>query len=108
MDKADLGLKFTCVNCAARAFDLKRSPAICPKCGTEQPVARRRPPPIPRGGSRSWATTKAPAARRDPEDADAVVADEAEEDVDEDADTIDPDALEDDDDVEVIVPVVED
>ena len=110
MDKADLGLKFTCVSCAARSFDLKRSPAICPKCSAEQPVVRRRPTPGARAPSRAWSANKHPVAvQRDPEAAEAVVDDEVEEEApDDDADTIDPDVLDDDDDVEVIVPHVED
>jgi len=38
MAKPELGLKRICVSCSARFYDLNRSPAICPKCGAEQPV----------------------------------------------------------------------
>jgi uncharacterized protein (TIGR02300 family) len=37
MAKPDLGLKRVCVACGAKFYDLARTPAICPKCGTEQP-----------------------------------------------------------------------
>lgn len=108
MDKADLGLKFTCVNCAVRSFDLKRSPAVCPKCSTEQPVVRRRAAPGVRAPARAWA--KHPVAvQRDPEAVEVVADDDAEGGAeDDDAHTIDADALDDDDEVEVIVPHVED
>lgn len=29
------GTKRTCPNCASRFYDLARTPAVCPKCGTE-------------------------------------------------------------------------
>ncbi len=46
MAKPELGTKRICVACSTRFYDLGRSPAICPKCGTEQPVEpvrQRRP-----------------------------------------------------------------
>ena len=47
MAKAELGTKRVCVACSTRFYDLGKSPAICPKCGTEQPLDQprvRRPP----------------------------------------------------------------
>ena len=38
MAKPELGLKRVCVSCSTRFYDLTRAPAICPKCGTEQPA----------------------------------------------------------------------
>jgi len=38
MAKPDLGLKRQCVACGTRFYDLMRAPAVCPKCGTEQPA----------------------------------------------------------------------
>jgi len=38
MVKPELGLKRVCVACAAKFYDMARLPAICPKCGTEQPA----------------------------------------------------------------------
>ena len=35
MGKVDLGEKLTCSSCGARYYDLSKSPALCPKCGTE-------------------------------------------------------------------------
>lgn len=43
MAKPELGLKRVCVACGARFYDLQKSPAICPKCGTEQPIEQPRP-----------------------------------------------------------------
>jgi uncharacterized protein (TIGR02300 family) len=42
MVKPELGLKRTCVACGTRFYDLCRTPAICPKCGTEQPAEQPR------------------------------------------------------------------
>ncbi len=37
MAKPELGLKRICVACAARFYDLTKTPAECPKCGAVQP-----------------------------------------------------------------------
>ena len=42
MAKPELGLKRTCVSCGMRFYDLARTPAVCPKCGTEQPAEQPR------------------------------------------------------------------
>jgi uncharacterized protein (TIGR02300 family) len=42
MAKPELGLKRVCVACGTRFYDLTRSPAICPKCSTEQPAEQPR------------------------------------------------------------------
>jgi uncharacterized protein (TIGR02300 family) len=42
MAKPELGLKRSCVACGTRFYDLARSPAVCPKCGTEQPAEQPR------------------------------------------------------------------
>lgn len=42
MAKPELGLKRVCVACGARFYDLTKTPAICPKCGTEQPLEQPR------------------------------------------------------------------
>ncbi|MDA8049988.1 MAG: TIGR02300 family protein [Rhodospirillales bacterium] len=50
MVKPELGNKRICVACGARFYDLGRSPALCPKCHTEQPAEQprlRRPPGPP-------------------------------------------------------------
>ncbi len=43
MAKPELGLKRVCVACGTRFYDLTKSPAVCPKCGTEQPIEQPRP-----------------------------------------------------------------
>ena len=43
MAKPELGTKRVCVACGARFYDLTKVPAICPKCGTEQPADQPRP-----------------------------------------------------------------
>lgn len=35
MAKAEWGQKRVCQNCGASYYDLRRSPIVCPKCGTE-------------------------------------------------------------------------
>ncbi|HUA77382.1 MAG TPA: TIGR02300 family protein [Acetobacteraceae bacterium] len=50
MVKPELGNKRICVACGTRFYDLGRSPAVCPKCHTEQPAEQprlRRPPGPP-------------------------------------------------------------
>ena len=44
MVKLEWGTKRTCLSCTARFYDLQKSPAICPKCGTvsEQVSGNRR------------------------------------------------------------------
>lgn len=34
MTKAQWGLKRTCQSCGAKFYDMRRSPIVCPKCGT--------------------------------------------------------------------------
>ncbi len=43
MAKPELGTKRVCVSCSARFYDLTKAPAVCPKCGTEQPPEQPRP-----------------------------------------------------------------
>ena len=43
MAKPELGTKRVCVACSARFYDLGKSPALCPKCGTEQPIELPKP-----------------------------------------------------------------
>ncbi len=91
MAKPELGTKRVCVACSARFYDLTKAPAVCPKCGTEQPADQprtRRP-----GGNvvEERRLKKAVVA----EDADVEVEtaeDEAEEGVLEDASELEDDA----------------
>jgi uncharacterized protein (TIGR02300 family) len=94
MVKAELGTKRVCVACSTRFYDLMKAPAICPKCGTEQPADVPRP---------RRASTNVPVEDKRPkkpvpvaEDADLEAelpeAEEADEDVLEDASDLEDDA----------------
>lgn len=113
MGKPELGLKCTCVSCAVRFFDLCRTPAVCPKCGAEQPKAKQRAFAPSRAVPRRWSTTTAPLPGAAPPEAEAAepsADDEAAEegaDVLDDADAVEPDAV-DDDDVDVRAPSTHD
>jgi uncharacterized protein (TIGR02300 family) len=98
MAKPELGQKRVCVSCSTRFYDLGRAPAVCPKCGTEQPAEQ---PRLRRGGGNvveDKRPKKAPVAADDAE-TDVEVAEEADEDVlddaaeDDEADVI-PDEIE--------------
>ncbi len=93
MAKAELGLKRVCVSCGARFYDLSKSPAICPKCGTEQPAEQPRAPR--RGGNvaEERKVKKAPVLEDADTDAEAETVDEeADESVLEDTSDLDDDA----------------
>ncbi len=78
MAKPELGLKRQCVACGTRFYDLMRSPAVCPKCGTEQPAEMprlRRP-----GGAVPDARARKPAPAAEPAMEEAEGVAEAEED----------------------------
>ena len=92
----ELGEKHTCVSCGARFFDLGKEPAVCPKCGTEQPAEQ---PRLKRAAPLPEETKKVvkPAAV-DPDDVDVEVADDdadedilEDDDLDDEADVIDAD-----------------
>ena len=40
--KPELGTKRICVSCNSKFYDLCRTPAVCPKCATEQPAEQPR------------------------------------------------------------------
>ena len=98
MAKPELGTKRVCVACGARFYDLQKSPAICPKCGTEQPVEQPRPR-RPSGNVVEDKRPKKPApgiedagveVETDAEDAEEDVLEDT-SDLEDDADTIDGD-----------------
>jgi uncharacterized protein (TIGR02300 family) len=94
MAKVELGTKRVCVACGARFYDLGKSPAMCPKCGTEQPVEQPRPRRT--GGNvieekRAKKPVPAPGADEADIEVEGVEA-EAEEDVLEDAGDLEDDA----------------
>ncbi len=92
MPKPELGLKRVCVSCGARFYDLAKTPAVCPKCGTEQPAEQ---PRVKRGGNvaERRLPKKAVVVEEAEGDAEAELPDEeAEEGVLEGADDLDDDA----------------
>lgn len=99
MAKPDLGTKRVCVACSARFYDLTKTPAICPKCGTEQPPDQPRPR-RPVGNVVEDKRPKKVAAVPGIEDADVEV--EGVEDVEEEDVLEDTNDLEDD--ADAIVP----
>lgn len=89
MAKPELGLKRVCVACATRFYDLTHSPAVCPKCGTEQPIEQPRPR---RGGNViEDRRPKKVAVAEDVEVEAEPAEDEAEEDVLEDTSELEDD-----------------
>jgi uncharacterized protein (TIGR02300 family) len=60
LGKPEFGRKVTCTACAVRFFDLTRSPAICPKCGVEQPRIKPRVAPVARAAAVRWSGGRQP------------------------------------------------
>ncbi len=89
MPAKDLGSKHTCFKCGTRFYDLKKPAPVCPKCGTDQreSPALKAPPAAER---KRAAPRPAPVA---PEV--AVVAEGAEEEVEEALDEDDEPAADD-------------
>ncbi len=80
MPAKDLGTKHACFKCGTKFYDMKKTPAICPKCGADQ---RESPALKPAPGER-----RARAAARPVEPVDEVEVEELDEDaeVDEEVD----------------------
>lgn len=86
MAKPELGLKRSCVACGTRFYDLTRVPAICPKCGTEQPAEQprlRRAAPTPAPEEKAKKRAAAPELEAEELEVEDVESDEAIEDADE-------------------------
>ena len=93
MAKPELGQKRVCVSCGTRFYDLTKAPAVCPKCGTEQPVEQ--PKPRRTGGNvvEERKPKKAPVLEDADGDAEVeAVEDEAEDGVLEDTSDLEDDA----------------
>lgn len=90
MAKPELGLKRVCVSCGARFYDLNRVPAICPKCGAEQPSdllrSKRSVDVLP-----DQVKKEADADNEDEIDVDLDTDDDADDDVMEDTSDLDDD-----------------
>ena len=78
MVKLEWGTKRTCQSCAARFYDLQRSPIVCPKCET---VFEPPPPVKPRRARAAPVPKAAPVApvveETDDTKADAATDDES-------------------------------
>ncbi len=102
MVKPELGTKRVCVSCSTRFYDLTKNPAVCPKCGTEQPVEQ---PRLRRSGG-NVAEEKRVKKVVPVDDAEPDVAEEAEETSEDEDDVIEStDDLEDDDAIDGDIPV---
>jgi uncharacterized protein (TIGR02300 family) len=93
MAKPELGLKRVCVSCGTKFYDMTKTPAVCPKCGTEQPAEQ----PRPRRTGGNVVEDKRPKKAAVVEDVDAdveieAVDEEAEEGVLEDTSDLEDDA----------------
>ncbi len=94
MAKIELGTKRICVACGARFYDLGKSPAACPKCGTEQPIEQLKPR---RGGGGNVVEEKrvkkpVPSSAEDADVEVESIEETEEEDVLEDASDLEDDA----------------
>ena len=91
MVKPELGTKRVCVSCGTKFYDLLKAPAVCPKCGTEQPADQ----PRPRRVEEKARIKKVPAPGLEDADTDVEVEaaeDEEAEDVLEDTSDLEDDA----------------
>jgi len=91
MAKPELGTKRQCVSCGARFYDLTKAPAVCPKCGTEQPPEQPRPRRTG-GNVAEEKRPKKPVPVAEDAEVEVDAADEAEEDVLEDTSDLEDDA----------------
>ncbi len=98
MGRPELGAKCTCVGCGLRFYDLGRSPALCPKCATQQPPPKPRVLRSSRGAGENTPLLQQPdpvAANDDTEQVSAAETEDAENTIDpedEIGDEIDSDA----------------
>ena len=88
MAQPELGLKRVCVSCGARFYDLNRVPAVCPKCGAEQPSDLLRPK---RMAEASEDQAKPAKQDENEEDVDLDTDEDAADDVLEDGEDLDDD-----------------
>jgi len=93
MAKPELGTKRICVACSTRFYDLAKAPAVCPKCGTEQPVEQPRPRRTGGNVIEEKRVKKVPVSGLEDADTEVETAEEeVEEDVLEDASDLEDDA----------------
>ena len=106
MGKVDLGDKLTCSSCGARYYDLKKSPAECPKCGNENEPpktfrVKRTGPAAPKPVKQTPAPSSDDANKPgDIDDIEDIETDDDDDDLIDDAAGVDED---DDDDVDSVI-----
>lgn len=117
MAKPEWGTKRVCKSCAAKFYDLKRSPILCPKCGAKfdpEALLKSRRPRTPAAAKAIKPAKEVPSELddregkpKDEDDIDAVIGDVPEiKDDDGDDDTLlaDTSDLDEDDVVAVVKP----
>jgi uncharacterized protein (TIGR02300 family) len=82
MPAKDLGSKHTCFKCSTKFYDLKKSVAVCPKCGADQ----RESPALKAPSEKRSRAAKAVEPVAPEVDEEAEVEEELDEDDDEDDD----------------------
>ena len=107
MVKVELGLKRSCLSCDMRFYDFKRSPIICPGCGTEfdpeNLIKGRKSRAVPKSAAKADVSDDAndlDETEFDDEDV-TVAVNKGDDDDDDDDDDIDIDFDEDDADADV-------
>ncbi len=80
MPAKDLGVKYVCLKCGTKFYDLKKPNPVCPKCGTDQ-----RESPAPKASAAAEKRSRAPAraAAQPVEDPEIEAEPELEEELDE-------------------------
>ena len=97
MAKVELGLKRTCLSCDMRFYDFKRSPIICPGCGTEFDLENllkgRKSRAAPKSAAKADVSDDLDETDFDDEDIDVAVTkdDDDDDDIDFDEDDVDVD-----------------
>jgi uncharacterized protein (TIGR02300 family) len=96
MAKVELGVKRTCLSCDMRFYDFKRSPIICPGCGTEfdpeNLLKGRKSRAAPKSAAKANVSDDLDETNFDDEDIDVAVNKEDDgDDIDFDEDDVDVD-----------------
>ena len=98
MAKVELGLKRTCLSCDMRFYDFKRSPIICPGCGTKFDVENllkgRKSRVAPKSAAKADVSDDADdldETKSDDEDVTVAVNKDDDDDIDFDEDDVDVD-----------------
>src|SRR5690606_11921892 len=94
MAKPEWGEKHRCGSCGKPFYDMKKTPIICPSCGTEHTPERLLKPRRSVGAAAAEATKKAAALKKKSSDLlDDELDDDDDLDADLDDDLIDPDTV---------------